>query len=206
MSEANPKPTARASAWLQFDFVDLLLLAASGAAVGLVYSWLLGDASVYARLLGLLVFVPLIARRALFKMPERGEVRSGRLWSTVSIASGVGSVIGVVLLAFGAWGFFETLKPEPDHSSEIAHELDEYGAAGFPAKKPGESTSDVLLRLDRGLQSGRENYKRQLLTQRHEMWVTHIKGMRKFGWACFAIGFGFMALGAAVDRARYKRG
>lgn len=199
-SKENASP-----AWLQFDFVDLVLLVVGGAAVGAVYSWFLVEAAVYARFIGVFAFIPLVVRRVFFKIPERGEVRTGVLWSVASIVSGVGVVVGLVVFGFGAWGFFETVKPEPDHSSEIARELSEYGAASLPAKKPGESTEDVLRRLDRGLETGRENFKRQLLAQRHEMWVSHVANIRKVAWTCFALGFGLMALGCAVDRARYKK-
>ncbi len=192
-------------AWMQLDVIDLILLVVASAGVGLVYSWLLAGAPLFTRAIGVLAVIPLVVRRVFFPMPARGELRTGVLWSLASVIAGVSVCLGVVVFGFGAWSFFEYAKPEPDHSAEIAPALESYGPAALPAKKPGESDQEVLKRLQRGVEVGREKYRAQLLAASHDQWLSHRSRALRFSLIASGIGLAMISLGGLVDRLRCRK-
>ena len=181
------------------DWIDVLLLVGTAGVLYVLFvrvSPILGA----SRLFALLAFAPVIARRALFGAPDRGFMRTGALWSLLGIVGLLTLLLGAGATSVGIWGLGKiATTTEPDWASEIRAEHEH--AIKVTLVLPGESPE---ARAEREKVAD-EAAVAEEVPRRHAEWVRQQSHAKSIAWSIAAVGLASMALGALLDRVRFRK-
>lgn len=208
MPPDGPRPAHKA---LSFDAIDLAIIVAMvslftlvATAVGaapLMAGGRFGPIWAMVSLVGLV----LGGRRMLGRGPRRGALKTGVFWSLASIAGLLTIAIGLVSAALSVFAVTKVAEREPDFVAlHAADALD--GSYSDVVVVDARSTRDATQRrLDERRADALARQRAESAAHAQERWVASHDVAKRGALVSAAIALVFLAIGAAIERARYDR-
>lgn len=197
-----------------FDWIDALLFA-FGFAASIALAVVLENALQIRLARGALVlaFAPIVVRRLALGAPPPREVRSGPLWSLLSIAGLLTIFAGTAALAMSGAAAFDRGAPDFEAEARASYvradaEIGALGAVSFGLADPRETAA---ARAEREAREASERAARReadiqrAAAEARAEWEEHRAQRTATAWKLAAAGLALATLGALLVRARQIR-